>query len=143
MMLASAVNAATLTSSGGYTDTIDASDLVAGAGSALNSTYSSASNATRLDVTGTGGGAYTVTVRMAPGTWDGSFSLSVRRTTNGTGTGTITGGTTYIQLTTVDQVLFTGTGNRSNVRVQYQLTGMSVAVPPATYSSSVIFTITP
>ncbi len=140
---AMAAEAAELSASGGWTRTITASDLTGGAGSDLAGTYQSLSGQTTLDVTKAKNQNWTVTARLASGTWNGNLKLYIRRTSNGTGPGTVNGGTTYIELTGVDQVLFTGTDNKNNIQLQYQLSGMSVRVLPNIYSSSVVFTITP
>ena len=57
------------------------------------------------------------------------------------GNGTITGGASYVELTSVDTDLFTGSGDRISVAVQYKLTGVSVQVSPDIYNTSIIFTI--
>jgi hypothetical protein len=141
--LVTVASAATLSSSGNWSRTIDSSDLVGGAGSALNSQYQSASAATTLDVSGALLSSWNVTARIATGTWNGNFHLSVKRTSNGSGLGSISGGTSFTELTSVDTQIFSGSLNRSGITIQYQLTGVSVTVAPNTYSSSVIYTITP
>lgn len=124
---------------GGWSRTVDSSDLTSGAGSDLTSSYESAASATDLDLTAAAD--YRVDVRRTDGTWDGDFTLYVKRTQAGSGAGTISGGAAYQGVTTTDAEFFTGNGDRTGVKVQYQLDGMSVTVSPDTYSSTVTFTI--
>lgn len=143
LALAGAARGANVSSNGFWTEVINASDLVAGAGSDLTSQYENSSGTTTLRIFNTGGisGAWRILARRSDGTWHGNFVLSVRRTTNGNGQGNVTGGTSYIPLTTLDTEIFSGNGNVNNISVQYKLTGMSKNVPPNTYSSSIIFTL--
>lgn len=132
--------AADITAVGGWTETIDASDLIAGAGSDLQSDYYSATNATTLDVTAIGN--YKVDVRRSDTNWSGDFTLYLKRTSDGTGSGTISGGTSYITVSLTDTEFFTGSLDRSGIDVQYHLAGMSVNISPDTYSTTITFTIT-
>jgi hypothetical protein len=128
-----------ITATGGWTETIDAADLISGAGSDLTSTYESASNATDLDITSIR--FWRVDVDRSDTTWHGDFTLSVRRTSDGSGSGTISGGLAYMEITTTTTQFFSGTFNRTDVTTQYQLTGMSVDVPPDTYTTTVTYTV--
>jgi len=133
------VFAGDIVATGGWSLTVDSADLVSGAGSDLTSTYESAASATDLAVTATAD--YRVDVRRTDGTWDGDFTISARRTQDGSGSGSISGGTTYLAITTTDAEFFTGNSDRTGVKVQYQLEGMSVSITPDTYSSTVTYTI--
>jgi hypothetical protein len=53
----------------------------------------------------------------------------------------ISGGLSYIEITTTDSEFYSGEGALWNVDAQYQLTGMSISVSPANYSTTVIFTV--
>ncbi len=128
-----------IVATGGWTRTIDSADLTSGAGSDLTPSYESGADATDLGVTAVGN--YRVDVRRADATWHGDFTLSVRRTQDGSGSGSISGGTTYQTVTTSDAEFFTGNGDRTGIKVQYQVDGLSVDVAPDTYSSTVTFTI--
>jgi hypothetical protein len=133
------VSAGDIVATGGWNETVDSSDLTSGAGSDLASTYQSIASATDLDVTAAAD--YRVDVRRTDGTWSGDFTLSVRRTAIGGGSGTVSGGTTYQSVTTTDAEFFTGNGNRSGIKLQYQLEGMSVSISPDTYTTTVTYTI--
>lgn len=132
-----------ITVSGDWSRTITASDLQAGAGSDLASTYESASNQASITISGTGGNtdAWRVDVRRTDGTWHANFTLSVQRTGDGSGAGSISGGTAYQAITTTDASFFSGAGDRSGITVQFKLQGMSVQVAPATYSTTITYTV--
>ena len=54
------------------------------------------------------------------------ITIAVKRSGIGTGNGTIVGGDNYITLTSAEQTLFTGTGNRSSIPLQFQISGFDV-----------------
>jgi hypothetical protein len=132
--------AADIVATGGWNRTIDSSDLTSGAGSDLNPAYESASGATTLDVVAAAG--YRVDVRQSTGTWDAAMTLYARRTSAGTGSGSVSGGDTYQEITTVDAEFFSGDSDRTGVDVQYRVDGLSIDVSPDTYMTTVSFTIT-
>jgi hypothetical protein len=129
-----------IVATGGWTDTVDSADLQSGAGSDLIASYESAADATSLDLTTAAD--YRVDIRRNAGTWHADLTLYARRTSAGTGSGSISGGTTYQELTASDAELFTGNSDRTGVEVQYQVDGMSVNVGPDNYEATVIYTIT-
>lgn len=132
-----------ISATGSWSDTIDASDLQAGAGSNLIDTYESVAGATALTISNTTGNGdnWRVDVRRTDTTWHGNFHLYVKRTSDGTGGGSISGGLDYIEITTIDSQFFSGAGDRNSISLRYQLTGMSVSVPPNAYSTTVTYTI--
>lgn len=83
--------------------------------------------------------------------WNDALKLSVRRTGNGTTVCllcTISGGTTYQNITTVGTELFNikavlALAAYNNIPIQLKLSGVSVKVPAANYQSRVVFTIGP
>ncbi len=81
----------------------------------------------------------------ATSNWDPSLKLSVQRTGNGTGIAILSGGTTYIQLTSSPQPFFSGLLNllahRDNIPIQYKIEGLSVMLPVKTYTATVTYTI--
>ncbi len=96
-----------------------------------------------------GSGKVTMHYEVNP-TWSSSLILNARRTGNGTTSCvacTITGGTTYTNVSlTTDVELFRITAilalaSYTNIPVQLELTGVSVTIPAATYSSRIVFTI--
>lgn len=132
---------ADVSSTGSWTKTVGAGDLIAGAGSDLRSQYESVSGTTSLDITNTAGGAWRIYARRASGTWDGALRLSMRRSSDGSGSGSIQGGSSYVELSNLDTEVFAGAGNRSGIALQLRLSGMSKSVSPDTYSAGIIFTV--
>jgi len=132
-----------VTATGSWNRTVDASDLASGAGSDLVGIYESAVNATALTILNTTGNTdnWRIDVRRSDSTWHGNFVLYIQRTSDGSGGGSISGGLSYTAIGTTDSQFFSGAGDRSSVNLQYKLTGMSVSIPPNTYSTTVVFTV--
>ena len=115
-----------------------------GAGSDLAAEYESASSAVTLTISATGGAsdAWRVDIRRVDGAnWHASMALYARRTSDGTGSGTVSGGTSYQTITTTDQTFFSGAGDRSDVAIQQKLGGISVGIQPNTYATTVYYTV--
>ena len=129
-----------VTVTGNWTLVIDETDLQAGPGSDLNPQYSSASDQITVNITNTGKN-WTVYIQGSFSNWHSDLSLDIMRTSNGTGPGTISGGTSWLQVTSSSQQFFIGSKRRDNVYVQCRLNGMSVQIPPDTYTATVIYTI--
>jgi hypothetical protein len=123
--------------------TIDSSDLQSGAGSDLVSSYENTAGAILIELTGLLGqqNNYRVDVSKSDTNWHGNFRLFVKRTGDGTGNGTITGGTTYQEITNTDQQFWTGVNGRHNVPIQLKLDNVSVQIPPDTYTTTVNYTV--
>ncbi|MDB6139921.1 MAG: hypothetical protein JWO94_2993 [Verrucomicrobiaceae bacterium] len=134
------ITAADLTSSGDWVESLNTSSLVSGAGSDLPSNLESISGITVLSVSNITG-SWRITARRSASTWDSHVALYVRRTSGGIGSGTITGGDSYVELTGGDSEIFTGSNARGSISVQYKLTGLAHNLPPATYLSSLTFTV--
>ena len=132
---------------GSWTFTIDQNDLTLGAvgGGDLNATYTT-SGASNLSVTLSGVTPDTqpwrVDIRRTDSVWSASWILSAKRITDGTGPGTISGGTTFLAITTTDQQFFSGSGDRSSVDVQLQLSGISTqTVEAQVYTTTMTWTL--
>lgn len=128
----------------GWAETIDAADLQAGAGSDLVGAYESATDAGSLTISGTAGNddAWRVEVRRTDSTnWHSNFILSVKRTGGGSGGGSITGGDAYQAIGTSDATFFSGAGDLSDIPLQFKLEGLSLKVPPDTYSTTITYTV--
>ena len=129
-----------ITVTGNWAETIDASDLQAGPGSDLFGTYESASNVGVIDISSTAGN-WALNVGKANTNWHANFHLYVKRTSNGSGSGTITGGTAYQEITDSDLPFFNGSDDRSGINVQLKLDGVAIQVPPDTYTTTVWYTV--
>lgn len=137
--------------SGSWSVTIDETDLVAGAGSDLNSTYTSETNQITVNVDKIVYGNFwdwfvyynwRVDVRRSDINWDSNFRLYVRRTGSGFGFGSISGGTSFQEVTLVDQTFFSGSRRRYYIYLQLQLENVSINISPDTYNTTVIYTVT-
>jgi len=139
----SGAGAIEITATGPWSLTIDADDLVAGAGSDLVSTYESNADQAVIVISNTTGNEdnWRVDVKRSDTTWHNDFVLSVRRTGDGTGGGAITGGSGYQAVGTADSAFFSGAGDRSNIPIQLQLSGVSLQVAPNTYSTTITYTV--
>ena len=131
---------ADLTSMGDWVETITATNLAAGAGSDLQPQLESISGVTILTISNAPG-AWVLRGRLSGASGHGNVSVQVKRTSTGGGTGSIDGGTTYTELTGLDSEIFSGTESRESISLQFKLTGLSCHVSPATYFSSIIFTV--
>ena len=129
-----------ITVTGSWSETINASDLQAGAGSDLISTYESAADAGSIDITETSGN-WAVDVKKVDTNWHSNLHLHIKRTSDGSGSGSISGGVSYQEVTDIDQSFFSGDGDRSSVNVQLKLTGISIQVAPDTYTATVYYTV--
>jgi len=125
---------------GNWSETIDSTDLQDGAGSDLISTYESAINAVSIDISATVGN-WGLDVKKTDTNWHSDLHLHVKRTTDGTGSGSISGGGTYQDVTDTDQNFFSGFLDRSMINIQLELTGVSIQVPPDTYTTTVYYTV--
>jgi hypothetical protein len=127
--------------------TLSASDLSGGAGTNVPSILTSSSSVTQISLANTLSSVlYHVYAHVQAVTWPAGSTLWVRRTSDGTallGLSTISGGTNYIALSTVDQEIFVGLLDRSGIAMQYKIDGLSLAVAPATYSVNVVYTVLP
>ncbi|MBW3624124.1 MAG: hypothetical protein KY468_12020 [Armatimonadetes bacterium] len=122
---------------------ITANDLQSGAGSDLKPSYEGTGS---LSLTGTTGDTdnWRVDVRRSDSAnWPSGLTFSIKRTGDGTGTplSMISGGTTYQSVGTTDTTLFSGSGDRSNISISFLLDGMSIKVPPSTFSTTLTFTV--
>lgn len=128
---------------GNLTRTIDTSDLQSGAGSNLISIYESVSDHGLMTLSNTTGNAdnWRVDVRRSDTTWNGNLVLFVKRTGDGSGGGSISGGSGYQQITALDSQFFSGSGDRTNIPIQLKLSGVSITIPPNTFSTTVIYTV--
>ncbi len=126
--------------SGDWTQKLNAGHLVSGAGSNLPTQVQSLAGATILSISNAPG-AWTVRVRRAGGPWHGNVTLFVKRTSAGAGSGSVSGGDGFVEVTGSDTVLFSGSGARSNIALQFKLTGLSAGISPANYLSSIVFTV--
>jgi hypothetical protein len=126
---------------GTWARTINAADLLGGAGTDLAATYESAPNQLMLGVTDFVLAEWRVSVSRSDTTWDDHLTLAVRRTGDGVGLEPPTGGLDYLPVGPMDTPFFSGDGPSLDVPLQLRLGGVSVTVPPNTYSTTLTFTV--
>lgn len=126
---------------GGWSESIGSSDLIAGPGTDIRSPIASGGSQAVIDITDTGGAAWTLKVARQDVNWPTGVGIAVRRTSNGSGSGTISGGTGYVSVGGMEQVLCEGTGDRSNLAIQLKLEGLSVQHAPDTYGTNLVYTV--
>jgi hypothetical protein len=138
-----AVAVINITVTGSWNQSIDKNNLTGGVGTNLTNTFTSAQNTNLITITGATSKRdnWQINIKRINTTWVGSLLVFAQRTSNGTGTGTISGGQAYIQVTTTDTTFFTGAGNRNGIQIQLQLTGASLTVPPNQYSTTIQYTV--
>lgn len=132
-----------IAAAGTWSPTAGPSDLIAGAGSDLTSSYQSISDQLLLAISNTSGNDdnWRVDVRRSDTNWHASFVISVKRTGDGIGGGSIAGGSAYQSAGVSDAAFFSGAGDRDGIPIQLQISGVSVQIPPDTYSTAIIFTV--
>lgn len=132
-----------ITVSGNWSLAVGQGNLTGGAGSDLTSTYSSATNLATMNVTGAAGLTWRIDILRIDTKWiDANLHLWVKRTNNGTsGTGTYSGGTSFLEANLTSRTFMTGSGNRSGFTIQNQITGLSVNIAPAAYATSIRYTL--
>ena len=132
-----------ITVTGSWSLSIGQANLQGAAGSDLTTYYESSTNQLTMAVSGTGGHTWRVDVRRVDSTWHANFDLYIKRTNGGTaGKGSLyAGGTEYGLITTSAQTFWTGINDRSGIYLQEKLDGVSCAVPAASYSTTVYFTL--
>lgn len=133
--------AITITVTGNWADTIDASDLQGGPGSDLKSTYES--DLGTVDIFFTVGNWTLVVSKPDLPTWHGNLHLYVKKTSDGSGSGTIIppGETAYQEITDTDLPFFSGSVDSSNINLRLKLEGVSIQVPPGTYTTKIYYTV--
>ena len=126
---------------GNWSETIQASDLQSGAGSDLIDTYESLPDQIEVAITGAANKTWRIDVSKVDNLWDSRFQLFVKRTSDGLGSGSVTGGTSYQEVTNTEQSFFNGYKNCSNIYLQLKASGISIQIPPNTYSTTVYYTV--
>lgn len=128
---------------GSWTLPITAADLVAGAGSALRTSLDGGPGDVRVDVDLTGGDddRWRLEIRRSDASWDPDLRVWVRRTGDGTGTGTIADGDTWVEVGATNSIFFEGSGDRQDVPIQLRLGGLSLEAPPAAYLTALQYTL--
>lgn len=127
---------------GSWYETVNKNDLLFGAGSDLQSTYTSVSGQVLIDISDTTGStdAWRVDIWKIDDNWDNRLYPWVRRTSDGTG-GSVNGGGSFQEITDISTSFFSGAGNVTGINVQLRLTGASVQISPSSYTTVIYYTV--
>ena len=132
------------TVNGDWSVTVDGTSLIGGPGTTVIGTYESASDQATVAVWSITKPEFTyrLDVSKSDSQWHNDFTLSVRRTNDGSGSGSISDGTDYQVITDSDESFFEGEDSRTGVNLQYKLEGVSITIPADIYSTTVTYTVT-
>jgi hypothetical protein len=132
-----------LVNEGGWSKTISANNLVSGPGSNLIGEYESNSDLVEVNISGASGTGdnWRIDIKKTDTTWNNNLHFWAKRNNDGTGGGSISGGTSYLQITNIDQSFFSGSYNRDDIHIQYKLSGVSVSIPPKEYKITITYTV--
>ncbi|MGV8118135.1 MAG: hypothetical protein AB2L14_00075 [Candidatus Xenobiia bacterium LiM19] len=127
-----------ITVTGAWTATL-ASPVTAGTDFAAS--FSSPANATTVNVSVQGNKKWKIYVQLTDTSgWNSAFTLAVYMT----GPSTVNPDTNpaSLQINTSSILICDGKGDVSGITFQYTLTGVTLAIPPNTYTTNVTYTIT-
>ncbi|HDZ69338.1 MAG TPA: hypothetical protein ENH43_02845 [Phycisphaerales bacterium] len=130
-----AITAALDTSS--WTEYVNTDDLQSGAGSDLNVNYWSA--IFNMDITGTLGN-WQVDVARSDTDWNTNITISTRRLSDGTGSGTIAGGTSWLAVNT-GNYFFNGSQDRTGINLRLVVANISLLLGAHFYTTTIIYTV--
>lgn len=126
---------------------ITVSDLSSGAGSDLTTTKLDSAMVHLIDVSPSSGYTNTtwevdIQLNTQGANWPPNLVVYARRTNTGSpANSNISGGSSYVKLTTSNQVFFTGKGNATSVTIQYLIVNTSLAnCPPGNYTLPIVYT---
>jgi len=137
----STARAADISVVGNWYEVVDSNDLTADAGSDLRSPIESGGALATVDISTTGGGSWVVKVSKSNLNWPAGVSIAVRRTSDGTGAGTISGGTGYLTVTETEQTLFSGSDDRNGIQLQLRTESLSIGDAPGSYGATLTYRV--
>lgn len=133
-----------------WREDLDATDLSTPeeAGMDLNGTLETVNNYNQFDILNVASTQdWKITVSKSDINWPGAFIPYVQRTSNGIPCGACTGVNTgisvsgYLQITNLEQDFIFGTGEVTDLDVQFKVEGISLTVDADNYSTEVMFTL--
>jgi hypothetical protein len=133
--------ASSITLRGTWSRAINKYDLMGGAGTDLAASYSSSNDQATADITLVTG-TWSIDVRKITSNWNDELHLFIRRTSDGTGDGSVSGGSNFQEITDTDMSFFSGNLERFNIGLQFMLNGVSIRIPPANYTATIYLTVT-
>jgi len=139
LAMTAGAQAAGMTLIGNWFEMIGTDDLVMGAGTDFRSTIETGAAGATLGITNTQGAPWTLWVRRDASTLPAAVSIAVHRTSDGTGNGSISGGTDYLMVQDYEQLLFQGSGDRSGINLQLRVAGISISQGPGAQGCNLIY----
>ena len=133
-----------------WQEDLDATDLLTPeeAGEDLNPVLQTVANYNQLDILNVASTQnWKITVSKSDINWPAAFLPYVQRTSNGipcgtcSGVNTVTSPSGYLQITNLEQDFIFGSGEVTNIDVQFRVTGISLTVDADNYSTEIIFTL--
>lgn len=133
-----------------WREDVDAGDLSIPdeAGADLNSTLETSANYNQLDILNMADSqGWKITVSKQDINWPAAFLPFVQRTGNGfpcatcPGVNQFSSVSGYLQITNLEQDFIFGTGEVTDINLQFKIEGLSLTVDAQNYSTEVIFTI--
>lgn len=134
----------TLKTTGKWTLKLDWHDITGGAGSIYDSVHESSAGEVRIAISKTvsASSPWRLDIKRIDSAWNPNLHLYIRRTSDGTGDGTIQNGLTYTEITELDQYFFEGTGDRDKIDIQFKVEGLALDIPPDDYITEIYYTVT-
>lgn len=121
--------------------TLDSTSLVGGAGTGFADIYESSATEVQLSINPTLlVNTWTVDVHRSDLNWHGDLTISAKRTSAGSG-GSVSGGTTYREISTTSAYFFQGEGEVTDIDLQFKVQGVSVALDSTQYTSEIVYTV--
>ncbi len=118
------------------------------AGADLNSTIETSTNYNQLDVLGIADAqGWKVAVSRQDINWPAALTLHIKRNSNGIACGTCLGvdnGTShtgYLQFTNIEQDFIFGTGEVSDIDLQFKIEGISLTLEAQSYTTEIVYTL--
>jgi hypothetical protein len=131
-----------ITVTGLWQETVNKTHLIAGAGSDLQTTFTSVSGQVTIDISGTSDSAdaWRIDVKKVDSGWNTNLHAHVMRTSDGTG-GSVSGGGAFQEATNINAPFFSGSGDVTGIKLQLRMTGASVQINPAYYGTVLYYTV--
>jgi hypothetical protein len=128
---------------GTWSETVSDADLAGGPGSDLVGTYESAADQVSMDISGATDDSDTwrVDLKKTDTAWHSNLHLYLKRTSGGSGSGSVSGGQSYLEATDTYAEFFNGSGSRAGINIQLRITGVAVGIPADAYSTTIYYTV--
>lgn len=128
---------------GDWTNTLDVSDLKNGIGSNFTSPQLSANNQTILEIMNCidDSDNWQINVRRSDSNWHPNLVMQVKRRSDGRGSGTITDGGAWRDITESDQYFFSGSGDRTKIKIKYRVQNVTMEIPVGTKMTTIHYTV--